>query len=250
MKILSALFLIVTFACNSKNVYREVARTEKIDPDIILFNIANSNRAEIAALLLDIDKCSPLMVGVDITFPKHKEFLEDSILADALEKTNNDILAYRFNSAGKEVRSIDEFRKFASDEGYVNLDRREEVASHFIPVRNVDGNLHESFALKIIKRWKPELKYNLPAGKSIPILFLRSQQQYYYFIRKDLLDENVCELLKGKIVLVGFLGPGDEDKHYTPIGGDDKDQEGKPDTYGLVIQANAIRTILQHMEKD
>lgn len=69
-----------------KKVYREVARTDKIDPDIILINIGNGNRSEIAALLLDIDKCSPLMVGIDAIFPRHMESLEDSILAFAIEK--------------------------------------------------------------------------------------------------------------------------------------------------------------------
>lgn len=250
MKIFFALLIIVSSACNSKKVYREVVRTDKIDPDIILINIGNGNRSEIAALLLDIDKCSPLMVGIDAIFPRHRESLEDSILAFAIEKVSNDILAYRFNSTGNVDRSIDEFRKFASDEGYVDLDRREGVSSHFTPMKKVDGKLYESFALKTIKKWKPEFKYNLTVDKSIPILFQRSQQQYYYFVKEDLHDKNVCDLLKNKIVLIGYLGPGDEDKQYTPIRINDKDQEGKPDTYGLVIQANAIRTILEYEKKD
>jgi hypothetical protein len=249
MKVSFAMLLVLSFACNSKKVYREVARTDKIDPDIILMNIGNSNRTEIAAFLLDIDKCMPLMVGIDVIFPKHRESSEDSILATAIEKVSNDILAYRFDSTGQEERSIDKFRKFASDEGYVDLDRREGVSSHFTPIKKVDGKLYESFALKTIKKWKPEFKYNLTVDKSVPILFQRSQQQYYYFVKEDLLDKNVCELLKNKIVLVGYLGPGDEDKQYTPIRSNDKDQEGKPDTYGLVIQANAIRTILEYEKK-
>ena len=246
MRFLFVLIIGIFFACNSKKVYKEVVRTDKIDPDIILINIGNSNRTEIAALLLDIEKCSPLMVGIDVIFPRHRQSLEDSILAIAIEKISNDILAYRFDSAGKEEISIDKFRKFARDEGYVDLDRREGVSSHFTPIKKVDGKLYESFALKVIKQWKPEFKYNLTVDKSVPILFQRSQQQYYYFVKEDLLDKNVCELLKNKIVLVGYLGPGDEDKQYTPIRSNDKNQEGKPDTYGLVIQANAIRTILEN----
>lgn len=39
MKKLFALFLVVFLACNSKKVFREVARTDKIDSDIILINI-------------------------------------------------------------------------------------------------------------------------------------------------------------------------------------------------------------------
>ena len=64
----------------------------------------------------------------------------------------------------------------------------------------------------------------------------------------DLLDTSVCELLKDKIVLVGLLGLGDEDNHFSPIRSNDK--EIKPDMYGIVIQANAIRTILRYEKKD
>ncbi|HEX4876183.1 MAG TPA: CHASE2 domain-containing protein, partial [Chitinophagaceae bacterium] len=193
-----------------------------------------------------IEKCSPFLVGVDVIFHQDKQSSEDSILSKAFEEMSNDILAYEFSPTEKEIRSIDKFRKFASDEGYVDLVRREEISSHFIPIKKGSGGLYESFALKIIKKWKPEFKYNFTVDKSIPILFQRTQQQYYYFVKEDLLDKNVCELLENKIVLVGFLGPGDEDKHYTPIRSNDKGQEGKPDTYGLVIQANAIRTILEY----
>lgn len=246
MKILLASVISILIACNQKKVFREIARTDKIDQEIILVNIGNSSRSEIAALLLDIDKCSPLVIGVDVIFSKNKRFEEDSVLRTALEKVNNEILAYRFDSAGVEERSIDKFRKFTSDEGYVNLDRIEGIASHFTPIKEVDGKLYESFALRIIKKWKKEFKYNLAIDKSMPILFQRNQQQYYYFVKEDLLDKNVCELLNNKVVLVGFLGPGDEDKHYTPIRSIIKGQDSKPDMYGLVIQANAIRTILEH----
>jgi CHASE2 domain-containing sensor protein len=250
MKVLFALVVGVFFACNSKKVYREVSRTDKIDQDIVLINISNSDRSEIAALLLDIEKCKPLIVGIDVIFLKHKQLEEDSILSDALGIMNNDILAYEFDSQGNGKRSIDEFRKVAYGEGYVNLDERDEIASHFTPVKEVNGKLYESFALIITKHWRPKLKYDLTVNKSIPILFQRSQQQYYYFEKEDLMEKAVCELLKNKIVLVGYLGPEDEDKYYTPIRSNDKDQVGKSDTYGLVIQANAIRTILEYGRKD
>ena len=248
MKILILLILAVSFACNSKPVFNEVVRTEKIDPDIILINIGNGNRTEIATLLNDIANCSPSIIGIDVFFSEHKKSLEDSILTTAIKNVPNDILAYRFDATGKEERSINEFRRFASDEGHVNIIMREEVSSHFQPIKKVNGNIYESFALKIIKRWKPGFKYNIAVDETIPILFQRSQKQYHYFEKMDLLDTTVCELLKDKIVLVGFLGPGDEDKHFSPIRSNDK--EIKPDMYGIVIQANAIRTILRYEKKD
>ncbi|OSZ80427.1 hypothetical protein CAP36_04010 [Chitinophagaceae bacterium IBVUCB2] len=151
---------------------------------------------------------------------------------------------------GKEERTIEGIRKFAKEEGHINVENRDGIISHFTPITKMDGKLYESFALKVIKLWKPEFKHNLTVSKSVPILYQRSLQQYYYFVTEDLLNKDVCELLKDKIVLVGFLGPGDEDKHFTPMRNNEKNIEGKPDTYGLVIQANAIRTILEYEKRD
>jgi hypothetical protein len=243
MKFLPVLILGIFFGCNSKRVYKELARTDTIDSEIVLINIANNNRSKIATLLMDIEKSDPLLIGINVLYINNKEDLEDSMLTKAFEEMSSDILAYEFGPTEKEVRTIDRFRKFARDEGFTNLDKIDEEASHFTTIKQIRGRLFESFALKIIKRWKPNFKYDLDINKSIPILFQRSLQQFYYFAKEDLKDKNVCDLLKKKVVLVGFLGPGEEDKYYTPMG---KDSEAIPDTYGLVTQANAIRTILQH----
>src|SRR5688572_13905871 len=71
MKIFFGLLLFAFFACNSKEDSQKKLYTDEIDPDIILINIGQSSRTEIAALLLDIDKCSPSMIGIDVIFPKH-----------------------------------------------------------------------------------------------------------------------------------------------------------------------------------
>lgn len=246
---LIALAVLILFSCNNKKVYKEVARTDKFDEDIVLIGVGDSSRAQIAALLHNIDKCSPAVVGVDVIFAQEKQAFDDSILYKAFENLENDILAWVITSTGEQVRSIDQIRKFADAEGYINFDKREGVASHFVPISNFEGRLYESFALKVFKKWKPDFKYDIVPDQSIPISFRRTLKQYYYFVQKDLLDANVRDFLKNKIVLVGNLGPGIQDKEFTPIRSNDKDQEGKPDTYGLVIQANAIRTILEYEKK-
>jgi CHASE2 domain-containing sensor protein len=54
------------------------------------------------------------------------------------------------------------------------------------------------------------------------------------------------ESLKNKIFLVGYVGPDDEDMYKTPLRFLNKDSkaQNQPDTYGLVIIANQIRTLL------
>ena len=51
-----------------------------------------------------------------------------------------------------------------------------------------------------------------------------------------------------KCFLVGYTGPENEDKHFTPLRfiDDKKYNHDEPDTYGLVIIANEMRTILEY----
>jgi hypothetical protein len=44
--------------------------------------------------------------------------------------------------------------------------------------------------------------------------------------------------------LLGYIGPSNEDKHFTPIRLAEKFPENEPDTYGIIIIANEIRTLL------
>jgi CHASE2 domain-containing sensor protein len=243
-KILLAALIGLLFSCSLKKSYPEVALTYEMDKDIVLINIGDGDRTEIASLLLDIEKCNPLVIGIDVIFEGHRQPKVDSVLAHAMENMSNDILAYRFESNGKEERSIESIRKFAMDEGYVNVDRKRGEASYFTPLKEVDGKLYQSFALQIVKKWKPAFNYNGIVNKSIPILFQRGLKQYQHFQKEDLKDKGLQEFLTNKIVLVGYLGPGDEDKHFTPMRYFTEDDDNKPDTYGLVIHANIIRTII------
>ena len=100
--------------------------------------------------------------------------------------------------------------------------------------------------MKIIKLWKPSFKLSLLPNKSIPIRFKKSQEDFHYFEKPNLEEGAVREFLSKKIVLVGYLGPSSEDKHYTPLRSKIKFQGTGPDSDGIVINANAIRTLLDY----
>jgi len=53
--------------------------------------------------------------------------------------------------------------------------------------------------------------------------------------------------IKDKIVLLGYLGPTDEDKKHTPMKMESlsiTNTEWEKDTYGVVILANIVRMVL------
>jgi len=237
--------LVALNSCKNSQEKYFVEITNRVDPDIVLVNLGEVDRAAIGQLLLSINRCHPLIIGIDAWFQNEKDNFQDSVLIAALDSIENDFLAYHFDSTGKIVKSHNKFSALAKDEGVVNGEYINGLQAGIIPIRNVGNHSHKLFSLKIIEQWKPGFKTTLKTDQKIPIKFTRTLDQFFHFDYYEI-DNVDCEALRNKVVLVGYLGPSNEDKHFTPIRFVRKYNSNEPDTYGLVIIANQIRTILEY----
>jgi len=235
------------FSCNSQERYF-VDITNRIDPDIVLVNIGNANRATIGEMLLTINRCNPRVIGFDGWFRDKKDSSQDSILLNALDSIQNDILAYFIDSTNTIVKSNTIFSSHVTDEGLVAAEEINGLVGSIKTIQTINNIEHSLFALKIIKLWKPEFKTSLKTNQTIPIKYTRMLDQFIHFDYSDL-NYVAPEALRNKIILLGFLGPGNEDKHFTPLRLVRPNDTNDPDTYGLVIIANEIRTILDYEKK-
>ena len=116
------------------------------------------------------------------------------------------------------------------------------------PLSKIENQIHESFAYKIVKYWKPDFKPDFEINDQIPINYQRPLENFLRLDGSFLLETSIDNFdLKNKIFLLGYIGPGKEDKYSTPLRFIGKEFEhNDPDTYGLVIIANQIRTILNY----
>ena len=132
-------------------------------------------------------------------------------------------------------------------EGLVTFQRTNGLISTMIPVFKDKGQIHEAFALKLAKRSKPELNASFGVNESIPIEYSRTLEKYVRINGSDLIELPISEFdLPNKIILLGYIGPSEEDMYRTPLRflEERKLEHDQPDTYGLVIIANQIRTFL------
>jgi CHASE2 domain-containing sensor protein len=240
------ILLNILFSCNSQERYF-VDITNRVDPDIVLVNIGNVNRATIGEMLLMIYRCNPKVIGFDGWFLDERGSSQDSVLISALDSIQNDVLAYYIDSTNSIIKSNTRFSSLA-DEGLVAVEEIKGLASAITPIQTINNIEHSLFALKISKLWEPEFKTSLKTNQTIPIKYTRMLDQFIHFDYSDLKDV-APETLRNKIILLGFLGPGNEDKHFTPIRLTRAYDTDDPDTYGLVIIANEIRTILDYEKK-
>ena len=218
--------------------------------DIVLINIQNGDRAFIAKILSKIDSIKPKVVGINIYFKTPKDTKDDSLIFRALKNLKGDILSYGINESGIEEYSIPLFTTAVDDQGFLNFEETNGLVSKMTPVKQIDEKTHESFALKIANRWKPDFDNSYSKNKPLPIEYSRTLNSFLIINGSDLIELPITEFdlenLKNTIFLVGYVGPNDEDMYRTPLRFLAKDTiaQNQPDTYGLVIIANQIRTLL------
>ncbi len=241
------LLTLLLFAnCNHVEPTVNIARS--IDEDIVLVNIEDGDREFISRILLKIDSLKPLAVGINVFFRDRKSTYEDSALAHALHTMKNDILSYKLNDLNERNGSHKMFSQLVSGQGFLNYG--DDFITRIAPLPEIDNQLHESFALKIIRTWQPDFKQGFKVNQHIPMNYQRTLEHFTRINGSELLDIPISKCdLPDKVFLVGYTGPGNEDKYHTPLHFQyDNLKPGEPDTYALVIIANQIRTILEYTD--
>lgn len=249
---------------------------------VTIVNFGRLGRRDIAELVNTVNKYEPRVVGMDTYFRTLKEdTLGDLLLADALSKVENLVLATKLTDPGEleDPHYYDSWRTHElmrnnAEEGHVNLitesagTSQEElkIVRTFFPIMTlndtISGEITEymSLGLKLAEYVDAEavqefLDRNIEEeiinfrGDIFDIQNLQ-QSKYFAIDWMDLLDENFDpELIRDKIVVFGMLGEqiGDkywiEDKFFTPM---NLKYAGRADLdmFGVVIHANVISMVL------
>jgi len=194
--------------------------------------------------LQKLDSLNSVVVGIDVTFQGVKK--KDSVLIAALERLKNDILVYNVKEDGS-INGSDSAFTNLTDQGNLYLEQRLGLMTTIIPLQKINDKVYESFALKIVKKWKPDFISSIRVDEKIEIHYTRDLKKFNIINGSELLSLNAADYdHSNKVFLVGYTGPGNADKYFTPLRLAGEYKPNEPDTYGLVIIANEIRTILEY----
>jgi hypothetical protein len=177
-------FILVTAACNQKT---KVVMNVDIDPDIVLVNIENGDRRFIAGLIRAVDSCRPAVIAVNVRFLYSKEYEEDSVLVATFKAVHNDIVSYGINRDLELSRSHLKFRSFFTGEGVLDFESSEH-GIRMKPLMKVSDEVHESFALRILRQWKPGFRHDFETDQSVTVDFKRPLEKFLhlYQLSQDL----------------------------------------------------------------
>jgi len=125
------------------------------DTNIVVVNIGQANRQEIAAMIDKIDRSQPKVIGVDVLFEDKKDSIADALLATQFATNRHIVTVYNFN--GNPHKGY--FYAQSLTKGFANFVGEEEgVIRHFTPSLNENGEAYTAFALQVVKK-ADEAKY-------------------------------------------------------------------------------------------
>ena len=235
----------------------------KTDTNVVLVNIGDLNRAQLAAEIEILNQYCPKTIGIDTFFRKLKPDnpAGDSALANAFSKVKSLVLVSKmeYNKEKEQFVSLTKthpfFSQYASS-GFANLPIGEDefrTARTFYTKENIKGHTEYYIGIKLAYLYDSlKAKSFIERNNVTEIINFRrniTNGTYLAIDPSEIFEHSPkLEKIRGKIVLIGYLGPDlktlcTEDVFYTPM---NHNYLGKtyPDMYGVVVHANAISMIL------
>lgn len=246
----------------SDYAYTTFDQDSYFEDDIVLVNLGNINRAEIAQVVDSISAHLPSVIGLDALFYGPKNPVQDFQLFNAIKNAGNVVLSCKLDSLNNEgnhaaIREPYALFGSVSTSAYANLvtglDDGFRTSRTITPKETVNDSVVWSF---------PSMLAKMHSSSAFQALNDRDEQletinwvgNVNCFFRlhwsEVLKGGETLDVLKGKVVIIGYLGPrmGEvldfEDAFFTPL---NENPVGRafPDMYGPVVHANALSMMLK-----
>ena len=221
--------------------------------NVIIVNIGDAGRAEIAELIEIVSEGQPAAVGIDIFFDGTRGDNSDSLLASALSENPNVVMATFFDGTNGIKASAPEFYNgLTGFANFVGDDPRFSTIREFSPTLDFGDLEVNSLSVQLAKLVQPDkAEAFLKRSKPVEEIKFMGNLDAFLFLEKDqvLNFEVDPDIFEGKVVLIGFMGNtiGDaynvEDRFFTPLN-EKISGRSLPDMNGIVIHANIIEMIL------
>ncbi len=228
------------------------------DTNIILVNIGEPDRMNIANQLNIISGYRPKVVAVDVIFRNMKDSVSDRVLAETMSRIPNLVLASEIHAEDFEgekkyihSESEDAFSRNGISAHVGLIKRLDNKAAGFVPVDLSLATPVYSLPVKIAQIYDSAKAARLIArgNPSELINFKRNLDKYTVFDIDGLKNYSNPEIFRGKIVILGYLGSNlrtnsSGDRIHTPL---NPFYMGNsvPDMYGAVVIANIVSMILE-----
>ncbi len=235
-------------------VFSASCRSQSIEDEIVLVGVDSLSRGEIGELILNINRLNPSVVSVDITFANYSNYEDDLKLL----KATNECKALVMATAIRDFKESDldyNFEGFIfQTEPHFLLNAKTGFTNVIIDTSNtlikfsgfekVVGELEYHFSVRTAMSFDSikTMSFVRRNPKVIKIDYKEGKRKFRTFSASDVLSYKLKERdIEEKIVMIGFLGPGNEDRFFSPF----SKTPNEPDIYGVEYLANIVAQVLE-----
>jgi CHASE2 domain-containing sensor protein len=203
-----------------------------------------------------LNRLSPAVIAIDLTFVNNSTYDDDLRLLTAIEACKSLVMASAILRY-REVEGDHDFEGYMyqtephfllnAKTGFVNAlggHDTENSLSKFSTYVKVNGEIEYHFSVRTAMVYDSLKAFEFVKGnpKIVTVDYKDGKRKFKTFSSSYVRDGKlVHEDISQKIVMLGFLGPGDEDKFFTPL----NSNSGRPDMYGLEYLANVVSQVLE-----
>lgn len=230
-------------------------RASKAEAEIVLINVDTLDREGIARELDAVNAFNPKAVAIDLQFSEKMDQRKDVILLLALKHTPNLFMVSIIEDYGDGARShYDQFTLGSlpvfldnAQTGFANTMIEENelrTLNRFATHAYVAGKIEYQFGVRVAMAFDSlrTLRYVDQHPRMVDVDYRHGERRFKIFNSTEVLSGKLSRQdIEGKVVMLGFLGPGLEDKFYTPL----NTNPDEPDMYGLVYLAHIVTQILE-----
>lgn len=231
-----------------------------LSEDVVLVNIAQHDRGEIAEIINVINQHDANVIGLDIMFGDFRQTQGDTLLQQAIAQAGDKLVAaYSVNTEQEKLGSHEFFGLNQHLSGYANFignDVEEGVIRKSYIQYTIGQDTLNSFAHALVERYLPEhLEEPRLKDFSKKPAIINYVGYYDYFMPIEgsavLANDLVLDKLKDKLVILGYFGntftdkSTIEDKYHTPLNAKGAGYN-VPDMHGALIHANIVQMMLSN----
>lgn len=235
MKLLqSAMMLIAVLAsCDRRG------SEQRIDENnIVVVNYSDYGREKMAGMIRNIQKYNPKVIGINAIFGSYdRSSAIDVNLAEVIHTAGDVTLVYLLQKDSL-VHSDSKFVRAAKGEGVLLYGLDEEgPAVNFQPFVINNDSLLWTFGFSVLSNFDPDMATKIMSrtGESYEIQL--DEMPVIFDSLNVNSPEYLAKTIRGKIVLMGYLGPRSEDMQRVK-------GTSKP-IYSTIVQANIISCLLK-----
>lgn len=227
--------------------------------EIVLVNVGSVDRGAAAKGIEIISELNPKVISLDLAFPHYTGDADDKSLYRALRNVKTLVMPSEIVYEGRDYQdremisvyltSAAEFFVSDAKSGFVSamVEKGQiEIPKQFIVWQkgsySEDVYHHFSIVTAMAFDSLKASRFIQSHERLVSLEYEHRKRKFRTFSVSDVLNGKLTRRdIEGRIVMIGFLGPGNQDKFFTPMNTD----PNEPDMYGLEYLANIVAQVLE-----